>query len=189
MHIIVAVFLLLAATGLHAYTLETRSSPPDCMDPNSQPERLVSSSLYYALIKPSQLAKTTFQVNTECASSLTNPSSCKLTRSYTGYCVAYCEQYLYWFFGPEVPFPDSNCEAYETCTFAGAKSVAVTNGYSFEAGLSAKITSKNLEAAFNVGASYTYSITTTTSQILTVTRPGNLTGNCGYWTFLPYYIQ
>ena len=48
-------------------------------------------------------------------------------------CVAYCEQYQYWFFGPEVPFPASSCEAYEPCTFAGAKSVAVTNSYSLDA--------------------------------------------------------
>lgn len=104
-------------------------------------------------------------------------------------CVAYCEQYQYWFFGPEVPFPASSCEAYEPCTFAGAKSIAVTNSYSFDAGLTAKISDEDLEAAFNVGASYAYSTTETTSQTLTVTRPGNLTGNCGYWTFLPYYIQ
>ena len=155
MHIVVAIFMLLAATGLHAYTLETRDSPPECMDPNSQPEKWISSSPYNAFIKPLQLAKATFQVNTECASSLTSPSSCLHSRSYTANkgCVAYCEQYLYWFFGPEVPFPDSNCEAYEQCTFAGAKAVAVTNGYSFDAGLSAKIPSKNLEAAFNVGVS------------------------------------
>ena len=130
-----------------------------------------------------------FQVNTECTSSLTSPSSCMQRLSFIENCVAYCEQYLYWFFGPEVPFPDSNCEAYEPCTFAGAKSVAVRNGYSFDADLSAKILGKDLEAAFNLGASYMYSITKTTSQILTVTRPGNFTGNCGYWTFLPYYIQ
>ena len=189
MHNVVASFLLLAFTGLYAYALEMRSSPPECMDPTSQPELLVSSRLCHAFIKPLQLAEATFQVNTECASSLTNPSSCMQRLSYIENCVAYCEQYLYWFFGPEVPFPDSNCEAYEPCTFAGTKSVAVTNGYSFDAGLSAKIPIKDLEAAFNVGASYTYSITETTSQTLTVTRPRNLTENCGYWTFLPYYIQ
>ena len=173
------------------YTLETQSSPPECMDPNSQPELLVSSSLYHAFIKPSQLTETTFQINTECASSLTSPSSCLHSRSYNTNddCVAYCEQYLYRFFGPEVPFSDSNCEAYEQCTFAGANKAAVTNGYSFDVGLPAKNPTVILEVAFNVGASYTYSITKTTSQILTLTRPGNLTGNCGYWTFLPYYIQ
>ena len=82
-------------------------------------------------------------------------------------CVAYCKQYLYWFFGPKVPFPGSSCGACEPCTFAGAKSVAVTNGYSFDAGLSASIPNKVLETAFNVGASYTYSTTETTSQTLT----------------------
>lgn len=99
MHIVVAIFLLLATTGLHVYTLETQSSPPECMDPNSQPELLVSSSLYHVLIKPSQLTEATFQVNTECASSLVSPSSCLHSRSYNTNddCVAYCEQYLYWF--------------------------------------------------------------------------------------------
>ena len=167
------------------------NSPPGCMDPMSQPERRVSSSLCHAFIDALQLAEAMSQVNTKCASSLTSPSSCMQRLSYIENCVAYCEQYLYWFFGPEVPFLDSSCEAYEPCTFAGAKSVAVTNGYSFDAGLSASIPSKVLEAAFNVGASYTYSITETTSQTLTLTRPGNSagSGNCGYWTFIPYYIQ
>lgn len=189
MHIFVPTFLLLAATGLHAYTLETRNSPPGCMDPNSQPEKWVSSSPCDIFIMPLQLAKVTFQVNTKCASSLTSPSSCTQRMSSNEDCVAYCEQYLYWFFGPEVPFHGSNCLADEPCTFAGAKSVAVENGYSFDAGISVKIPSKSLEAAFNIGASYTYSITKTTSQILTLTRPDNSTGECGYWTFLPYYIK
>ena len=86
-------------------------------------------------------------------------------------------------------FHGSNCLADEPCTFAGAKSVAVENSYSFDAGISVKIPSENLEVAFNIGASYTYSTTKTTSQILTLTRPDNSTGKCGYWTFLPYYIQ
>ena len=147
---IVAILLLLATTGFHAYTLQTRSSPPGCMDPTSQPERLVSSSLCHALIKALQLAELTSQVNTQCASSLTSPSSCLKRLSYIEHCVAYCEQYLYWFFGPEVSFPDSSCEAFEPCTFAGVKSVAVANDYSFDVGLIASIPIESLEAAFNL---------------------------------------
>ena len=167
MHTVIAIIFLLATTGRRAYTLETRSSPPDCMDPDTQPELLVSSSLYHAFIKPSHLAKATFQVKTECVSSLTSPSSCLHRLSYIKDCVAYCEQCLYWFFGPEVPFPGSDCEADEKCTFAGAESVAVTNSRSFDIDLSAKFPSENVEVAFNIGASHTYSTTKTTSRILT----------------------
>ena len=53
---VVAFLLLLAITGYHAYTLQTRSSPSGCMDPVSQPERLVSSSLCQCFVKALQLA-------------------------------------------------------------------------------------------------------------------------------------
>ena len=52
-----------------------------------------------------------------------------------------------------MPFLASSCEAYEPCTFTSAKSVAVTNSYSFDAGLTAEIPDEDLEATFNVGAS------------------------------------
>ena len=129
--------------------------------------------------------------NGNCPSSLASPSSCRSSSAYQKNCVAYCEQYLYWFFGPEVPFPDADCEPYETCTFAGLKSVSIENTYSFKAELTPKISipEANLELAFNLGATYTYSETSETSQTLTTTRPGNTTSYCGYWTFLPYYVS
>ena len=54
---VVAILLLLATAGFHAYTLQTRNSPPGCMDPISQPERLVSCSFSHAFIEALQLAE------------------------------------------------------------------------------------------------------------------------------------
>ncbi|KAI9778553.1 MAG: hypothetical protein M1835_004903 [Candelina submexicana] len=68
------------------------------------------------------------------------------------------------------------------------KSVAITNSYTFEGGISGKPDSQ-IELAFNFEASYTYSRTSTTAQTLTASRPNRTLDSCGFWTFLPYYIQ
>ncbi len=127
------------------------------------------------------------QINDNCPSSLTNLSKCLKSTAYKDNCLAYCEQFLYWFLGPEVPFPNSNCQPYETCTFAGAKSLAITNSYSFSAGIGGT-GSDPFKVAFNLGSTYTYSTTSTTMQTFTQSRPSNATAYCGYWTFLPYYV-
>ncbi|KAI9702379.1 MAG: hypothetical protein M1836_000858 [Candelina mexicana] len=128
------------------------------------------------------------QVNTNCPSSLTTPTVCMSSDFYKANCVAYCEQYLWWFYGPEVSFPNSQCQPNVTCTFAGAQSLAITNSYTFEGGVTGK-SDEVLESAFNFGASYTYSKTTTTTQTLTSARPNSTIEYCGYWTFLPYYVR
>lgn len=45
-----------------------------------------------------------------------------------------------------------------------------------------------LEAAFDLGASYSWSKSVGTTRTLTQPRPSNSLEYCGYWTFLPYYI-
>ena len=132
---------------------------------------------------------TSLQVHDNCPRSLTSPSECEASQSYRDSCLAYCEQYIYWFYGPEVPFPDSNCGANETCTFAGPKGLSITNNYAFTGGMETKAPLGDLEAAFNLGATHTYSKTTSTMQTLTHSRPNASIEDCGYWTFLPYYVQ
>ncbi|KAI9707071.1 MAG: hypothetical protein M1836_000031 [Candelina mexicana] len=132
----------------------------------------------------------TLKINTECPSSLSVPSKCTDTAFYKENCVAYCEQFLYWFFADEVPFRGTTCEPYDSCEYAGAKGVSITNSFTFNGGVDIGGKSGDvLEAAFNLGASYTYSKTTTTSHTFTSKRPNATLPYCGYWTFLPYYVQ
>ena len=111
------------------------------------------------------------QINDLCPSSLTSSSDCSQSPAYKANCLAYCEQHLYWFLGPEVPYPNSNCAPNESCTFAGAKSLAITNSFTISGGLVGKFPSEALDFAFNAGATFTFSNTTTTTQILTEIRP------------------
>lgn len=127
------------------------------------------------------------QINNDCPSSLTSPSTCFKSSASKTNCVAYCEHFIYWFLGPEVPFPNSQCQADEPCSFTAADSLAVTNSYTFSAGITG--TGSNLfKTAFNLGVSYSYSTTSTKSTTFAQTRPTNATDYCGYWTFLPYYV-
>ena len=165
--------------------LESRVQGPssDCMNPNSQPELEVSKALCQSdssIIRKSQIYDL-------CHSSQTNLTPCLASSAYKNNCLAYCEQFLYWFLGPEVPWPNSNCEPYEACTFGGSNSLAITNTYTFSAGLSGT-GGDAFKVAFNLGATYTYSTTVTTTQSFQQGRPSNSTPYCGYWTFLPYYI-
>ncbi|KAI9699963.1 MAG: hypothetical protein M1836_002497 [Candelina mexicana] len=127
-------------------------------------------------------------VNTKCPTSLDSPTICTNNEIYKSNCLAYCEQYLLWWFSKEVPIPNSRCQSGATCTLATLKSVAITNGYTLEGGISGKSESQ-IELAFNFGASYTYSETSTTAQTLTASRPNRTQDSCGYWTFMPYYIR
>ncbi|KAI9702775.1 MAG: hypothetical protein M1836_007989 [Candelina mexicana] len=126
-------------------------------------------------------------------------------------CTTYCEVRVKWFYGQEVPYSGTRCAANSPCTFATATSVAVTNKYEFNIGganvpkvkreakadaapgftkWSKRDDKSIIQAAFNVGASYSYSKTVTTTQTLTQPRPtdGPHADKCGYWTFIPYYI-
>ena len=105
-------------------------------------------------------------------------------------CISYCEAKVQWFFGPEVPYAETQCQANSTCTFATAQSVTVTNTYEVSLGLtlSGGGDEGGLEAAFDLGATYSWSKSVGTTRTLTQPRPSNSLQYCGYWTFLPYYI-
>lgn len=106
-------------------------------------------------------------------------------------CVLYCEAKVQWFYGQEVPYSGTECAANESCTFSNAETVSVTNTWTFEGGINLGSSGDDdpLEAAFNLGASYSYAITKSTTQTLTQPRPPLTLASCGYWTFLPFYIQ
>ena len=112
---------------------------------------------------------------------------CLDRKEYKEQCTVYCEQFLYWFLGPEVQWPNSKCSADGVCTFSSANAIATTNGYQFSAGLLTTLTDA-FKLAFNLGATYTWQYQTTTTQTSVQTKPKDAEGKCGYWTFLPYYV-
>lgn len=70
------------------------------------------------------------------------------------------------------------------------ESITVTNTYEFNFGLTFGVGGDEgaPTAAFNLGASYSWSKSVGTTRTLTQPRPSNSLQYCGYWTFLPYYI-
>jgi len=63
----------------------------------------------------------------------------------------------------------------------------VDNTWSFVGGVD--FDSGLMEDAFNSGASVRYSTSEFSLQTLSASRSDAALGTCGYWTFLPYYIQ
>ena len=126
-------------------------------------------------------------------------------------CVAYCEVHLSWSYGPEISY-DQNCQATDDkCQITDTATVATTNSHSFNVGFSlgkrdnededevleellfaraAEPASPldRVKAAFDFGASWTWSDTKTDSIAKASTKPENAKGQCGYWSFVPYYI-
>jgi hypothetical protein len=96
-------------------------------------------------------------------------------------------------YGQEVPFTDGFCPNNTDCTVSVGTAVTVTNTFSLNAGVSVKkrdISADDpieLEATFNIGASYSYSksLTFTVSTTLHEYATPNL---CGYWTLIPYMM-
>jgi hypothetical protein len=83
-------------------------------------------------------------------------------------CSAYCEVRLTMTYGEEVPYPGSACEgpyddtANITCTISTGSTVTVTNSAAFNVGVTlsrrdSAASAVQLKAAFNLGASYTWS--------------------------------
>ena len=65
----------------------------------------------------------------------------------------------------------------------------MTNTWGFDGGIDITGDFDSLKAAFNFGASYSYSVTVSTQLTLKLSRPTDMLRHRGYWTFLPYYIQ
>lgn len=112
------------------------------------------------------------------------------------YCTAYCQIKSTWFPGPEAPFENTECSSGDGCTLAQSKTTTVTNGYSINVGISTKKNKRDdapdaseLELTFNAGASYTFSESVAYATTTTHTRNANQTAiDCGYFTFVPYYL-
>ncbi|TVY34561.1 hypothetical protein LOCC1_G007816 [Lachnellula occidentalis] len=111
-------------------------------------------------------------------------------------CDSYCEQTLEAIYGREVPFHVGVCQNATTCLVANGEAVTYTNTYTVDVGLKRKrddlIEQRGessladiLTAAFNIGASYSWSksVAYTTTTTFSKTLDG---ATCGYWTFIPY---
>ena len=106
----------------------------------------------------------------------------------------YCEVRLNWSFGPEVSF-DQSCQASDDkCSITDSAGTSVTNTHQFDVGFSLGKRDESLElvardgpaspldrikAAFNFGASWSWSNTATNTVAKTSTKPANAAGQCG----------
>ncbi|TVY64332.1 hypothetical protein LSUE1_G007533 [Lachnellula suecica] len=114
-------------------------------------------------------------------------------------CDSYCEQTLTAVYGREVPFHVGVCQNATTCLVATGETVTYTNTYTIDIGFTGSSTKRDEEepisrrddaasiftAAFNIGASYSWSksVGYTTTTTFSKTLDGT---TCGYWTFIPY---
>ncbi|SLM33696.1 hypothetical protein LPUS_02235 [Lasallia pustulata] len=117
------------------------------------------------------------------------------------YCSGYCELSTEFFYGKEVPFsPAAHCSADQSCSVQASDSATITQTYTFNVGASLQQRSEEmsslvqrdaastLKAAFDVGASYSYSTAKTTLSGITLSRPmNNNASDCGYWTMVPIF--
>ncbi|KAL9065998.1 MAG: hypothetical protein Q9161_007849 [Pseudevernia consocians] len=118
-----------------------------------------------------------------------------------------------WFFGPEIPF-DVSCQSGDhTCAITETAGVSVTNEHSFTVGfnlgnkkrddseVSAELSTRDdsapatpkgpldyVTAAFNFGASWSWSNTKSSGIASSQNKPAQALNECGYWTFIPYYV-
>lgn len=65
--------------------------------------------------------------------------------------------------------------------------VTVTNTYSFDVGGDLTVSPK-FKAAFNFGASFSFSESNAEAKAITQTKPDRACNYCGYWALIPYYI-
>ena len=165
-----------------------RGSHPGCINPNAQQEFIVSVSALNS--SPLCLIQHSGSVDNSCYKRKKVDKNGNCTPPFPSKtCTAYCEEKVRWFYGQEVPYDGTQCASNSTCTFSDAKTVAVTNEWSFDGGIDIGSDKGPLRKAFNLGASYSYSTTRSTTQKLSQKRPTATFASCGYWTFLPYYIQ
>lgn len=94
-------------------------------------------------------------------------------------------------YGQEVPFSSSSCDQNTTCSISTAEGVSVTTQVSINGGVTLRkrdISDVELQAAFNIGATYSYS--KSLSYTVTAGQQKILNANqCGYWTFVPYMME
>ena len=160
------------ALAINAMVL-SRQSPTGCIDPTSQEEFVWHTDCH---------EKNHLDANNNC------PIAFDIHANTQTNCTSYCEQEVQWYYGREVPYSGTRCEANSTCTFANTFGVSVTNTWTFEAGIDLGAGGDDDKAAFNLGASYSFSKTVSTSQTLTQGRPSSTMAYCGYWTFVPFYV-
>ena len=95
----------------------------------------------------------------------------------------------------EVPSGSSCAKTDDKCATTSTTSFSIENQFSFNVGgtLGKRDDDEEpgldiIKAAFNAGATWSYSETNTTAVASSQTKPANAANVCGYWTFIPYYI-
>lgn len=126
-------------------------------------------------------------------------------------CTCYCEIRLTMRYGQEVPFQEGTCEASTTCTISANQAITITNTYTINGSVQLKKREEGdddedeeevgkslaardsgegieLQAAFTIGASYSWSKSVTYGNTEAQAKTLNAT-ECGYWTFIPYMME
>ncbi|KAI0003421.1 hypothetical protein F4779DRAFT_601987 [Xylariaceae sp. FL0662B] len=99
-------------------------------------------------------------------------------------CNVYCERNLLWHYGKEIPFDSSRCGKGSECRLDEGMTVQVAESTTVGApfiGFSG--------AVFQAGASFTWSKSKSTSNLIARTKPQDRLNDCGYWTFVPYMVK
>jgi hypothetical protein len=123
--------------------------------------------------------------------------------------VAYCEQRITLLYGQEQPFTAGFCGEDDICSINSGVSVTYTNQWTINESINFGISSKrslvpmsfvdkrdassgigipSINAAINIGMSYSYSVALQYTEQVTHGRNSTDVG-CGYWTFIPYIIE
>jgi hypothetical protein len=105
--------------------------------------------------------------------------------------MGYCEVRLTVTYGQEVPYTDGYCPKGTGCSISKGTSVSFTNTYTVNGGVTLSKRDDAdplaLKAAFNLGASYSFSESITHTTTTELNQPID-PNNCGYWTFIPYLM-
>ncbi|RDL39662.1 uncharacterized protein BP5553_04002 [Venustampulla echinocandica] len=98
-------------------------------------------------------------------------------------CAGYCEVRLSYSYGREQPFDTSRCGQGD-CGLSAETSATVTKSFSFTLGIESQA-----GLAVSLGATWGWSESKGTTTGLSREKPDKNKDNCGYWTFVPYYVS
>jgi hypothetical protein len=98
-------------------------------------------------------------------------------------CAAYCEIRTYYSYGQEEPFDSTRCGK-GACRLTADHKAEVSKTFSFGAGNGFGEVAK----AFNIAASWAWTESKSVATGIVMEKPEKLKEECGYWTFVPYYV-
>jgi hypothetical protein len=113
-------------------------------------------------------------------------------------CLAYCEVRQVYFYGNEQPFDQSSC-GQGACALSETSTAEVSQSFAFNFGVAKRDTvlvsrdgekpsESSLKNIFNAGATWTWSNSQSKATAIRLDKPEKNKNDCGYWTFVPYFV-